>query len=243
MKHAEAGPGGQDASSGTSHSLLERARANDGDAWDRLVAIYGPLVYQWCQRWDLQDCDRADVFQQVFQAVASHIGRFRKERSGDTFRGWLRTITRNKIYDHLRKRQREPQGEGGTTACFRLGQFPAAMRPEFEEAELPESGRSESGPPGELGAARVDEAVSREAGIVEPDADEDQPAIRKAFRRALELIQAEFEPRTWKAFWEAAVEDRPAKDVAGELSMSPGAVRVAKSRVLQRLREELGDAE
>jgi DNA-directed RNA polymerase specialized sigma24 family protein len=34
---------------------------------------------------------------------------------------------------------------------------------------------------------------------------------------------------------------RTARDVAAELSMSPGAVRVAKSRVLQRLREELGD--
>jgi hypothetical protein len=29
--------------------------------------------------------------------------------------------------------------------------------------------------------------------------------------------------------------------VADELAMSPGAVRVAKSRVLHRLREELGD--
>jgi len=29
--------------------------------------------------------------------------------------------------------------------------------------------------------------------------------------------------------------------VAADLNMTPGAVRVAKSRVLQRLREELGD--
>ena len=33
----------------------------------------------------------------------------------------------------------------------------------------------------------------------------------------------------------------PAKDVADELRMQPGAVRVAKSRVLNRLRHELGD--
>ena len=31
------------------------------------------------------------------------------------------------------------------------------------------------------------------------------------------------------------------QDVADELGMTPGAVRVAKCRVLQRLREELGD--
>jgi RNA polymerase sigma-70 factor (ECF subfamily) len=38
------------------------------------------------------------------------------------------------------------------------------------------------------------------------------------------------------------VEGRTPRDVAAELAMTSGAVRVAKSRVLQRLREELGDA-
>lgn len=38
-----------------------------------------------------------------------------------------------------------------------------------------------------------------------------------------------------------AVEGKPATEVADELGMSPVAVRVSKSRVLQRLREALGD--
>jgi RNA polymerase sigma-70 factor (ECF subfamily) len=67
------------------------------------------------------------------------------------------------------------------------------------------------------------------------------PAERELFFRALELIRHEFEERTWQAFWRIAVEDRTPQDVADELSMTPGAVRVAKCRVLQRLREELGD--
>jgi RNA polymerase sigma-70 factor (ECF subfamily) len=54
-------------------------------------------------------------------------------------------------------------------------------------------------------------------------------------------VRGEFEPRTWQAFWKTAVDGRPVKDVADELGMSPGAVRVAKSRVLHRLRDELGD--
>ena len=64
---------------------------------------------------------------------------------------------------------------------------------------------------------------------------------RDLFARALDLIRGEFEERTWAAFWRTAVEGRAAKDVAAELTMSPGAVRVAKSRVLHRLRQELGD--
>jgi RNA polymerase sigma-70 factor (ECF subfamily) len=57
--------------------------------------------------------------------------------------------------------------------------------------------------------------------------------------RAYQLIQVEFQPRTWKAFWDSVVAGKSAAEVAGELGLSVGAVRVAKSRVLHRLREEL----
>lgn len=56
--------------------------------------------------------------------------------------------------------------------------------------------------------------------------------------RFLELVRAEFETRTWQAFWLTAVESRSAADVAQELGMSLGAVYVAKSRVLARIRQE-----
>src|SRR5262249_44271252 len=69
----------------------------------------------------------------------------------------------------------------------------------------------------------------------------DEEAEHGLFARALERIRGEFEPRTWAAFWHTAVEGRAPKDVAADLSMSPRAVRVGKSRVLPRLREELGD--
>jgi RNA polymerase sigma-70 factor (ECF subfamily) len=57
--------------------------------------------------------------------------------------------------------------------------------------------------------------------------------------RAAELIRADFQPTTWKAFWGCAVEGRPVAEVAGELGLAPNAVYQAKFRVLQRLREEL----
>jgi RNA polymerase sigma-70 factor (ECF subfamily) len=58
-------------------------------------------------------------------------------------------------------------------------------------------------------------------------------------RRALELMQAEFEPSTWKACWEFVVSGRSAAEVAAELGISVNAVYLAKGRVLRRLREEL----
>lgn len=57
--------------------------------------------------------------------------------------------------------------------------------------------------------------------------------------RALALMQADFQPATWKAFWEQVVVGRPAKEVAAELGMTVGAAYAAKFRVLDRLRQEL----
>jgi RNA polymerase sigma-70 factor (ECF subfamily) len=49
------------------------------------------------------------------------------------------------------------------------------------------------------------------------------------------------EERTWQAFWWAAVEGQAPADIATDLARSPAAVRKARSRVLCRLREEIGD--
>jgi RNA polymerase sigma-70 factor, ECF subfamily len=58
-------------------------------------------------------------------------------------------------------------------------------------------------------------------------------------KRALEIMKSDFHATTWKACWEYVVMDRPAAEVAAELGISVGAVYVAKSRVLNRLRQEL----
>jgi len=60
-------------------------------------------------------------------------------------------------------------------------------------------------------------------------------------RRVLELIRAEFEGRTWDAFWRTTVDEQPPADVAKDLQMSVAAVYTAKSRVLRRLRQVMGE--
>jgi RNA polymerase sigma-70 factor (ECF subfamily) len=58
-------------------------------------------------------------------------------------------------------------------------------------------------------------------------------------RQALAIMQAEFQPRTWKACWEFVVNDRPAAEVARELGLTENAVFIAKCRVIGRLKREL----
>jgi RNA polymerase sigma-70 factor, ECF subfamily len=60
------------------------------------------------------------------------------------------------------------------------------------------------------------------------------------YQRALRLVQHQVEGRTLTAFRRATVESRGTAQVAAELGITPNAVRLAKSHVLRRLREEMG---
>lgn len=110
--------------SSISASLLVRLRANDPEAWSLLVTLYGPEVYRWCRRAGLRAEDAEDVGQEVFRSVASNLARFRRERPGDSFRGWLYAISRNKIRDHLGRGGPRP-AVGGTEIRERLARVPA----------------------------------------------------------------------------------------------------------------------
>jgi len=98
-----------------------------------------------------------------------------------------------------------------------------------------------------VGGTDAQDAIARIAapvcaGETAPEAIEDEDSRRRLLcRRALVLICSQFEPRTFHAFWRIVVQDRSAAEVAAELSLSPNAVYIAKSRVLRRLREVLAE--
>lgn len=101
-----------------------------------LVELYAPLVNHWCRRSDLPPEDAADVFQEVFGSVAASIFSFQRDRPGDTFRGWLRTVTTNKIRDHFRRQQDKKEAEGGTGAQMCLAEIPDPCLEEDEPSEF-----------------------------------------------------------------------------------------------------------
>jgi RNA polymerase sigma-70 factor (ECF subfamily) len=187
----------------TSKTLLQRLRANDSEAWHVMVQLYTPLVQHWAIRGGVRGTDVEDVAQEVLQAAAMNMQNFRREQPGDSFRGWLRGITRNMVLQHFRRSDRHPRGSGGTDALVQLHEV-------------------------------ADSATSDE----DADPVEELDGLR---RRALELVRSEFEERTWRAFWMTVVEGRAPADIAEEMGVSPTAIRMAKSRVLRRLKETFGD--
>lgn len=112
-------------SSTTSISLLAAARGNDQVAWQQLCDVYTPLAYSWIRKARLQDSDAADLIQDIFRIVAENLNRFHHDQPGDTFRGWLWTITRNELRGWYRDRASRPdQAKGGTDVQMRLAEIP-----------------------------------------------------------------------------------------------------------------------
>ena len=107
----------------TRASLLVQIRdgANHA-AWQEFVKLYGPVVYGFARKRGLQDADAADLMQDVMRSVSSAIGRLDYDRNQGTFRGWLFTITRNKVFNFLSARRIRPQGSGDTTTNRLLDQ-------------------------------------------------------------------------------------------------------------------------
>ncbi len=196
--------GGQPAASAqeTPLSLLDRVRTNDAEAWRRLVELYRPLVVFWCTRSRIDPADAEDVTQGVLAAASAGLAGFRRDRPDDTFRGWLRVLTRNQVLLHIRRNRGRPRAEGGSDAWRNLQSLadPLAVEDSDEQAEV-----------GQL------------------------------YRRAVDQVRGEFEDRSWQAFWMTAIDGRAPDALVDVLGMTPAAIRKAKSRVLRRLKEEMGE--
>jgi RNA polymerase sigma-70 factor (ECF subfamily) len=89
------------------------------------------------------------------------------------------------------------------------------------------------------GLAQADAAALAEVPAPADDCWEKDDR-RYLVKRALDLMQADFQATTWKACWEVVALGRPAAEVAEELGLTVGAVHAARARVLARLRQELG---
>lgn len=185
----------------TRASLLVQLRdgGNHG-AWQEFMKLYGPIVYGFARKRGLQDADAADLMQEVMRSVSAAIGRLDYDRSQGTFRGWLFTITRNRVFNFLSARRLRPQASGDTSTNQLLDSHPV----ENDGADIWEV-----------------EYQRRLAAI------------------AMERVKKEFQESTWQAFWKTAVEGSSAADVSKQIGMSTGAIYVAKSRVLARLKEEV----
>ena len=67
----------------------------------------------------------------------------------------------------------------------------------------------------------------------------EQEYQRSVFQLAVSRIRDDFEESTWQAFWRTNVEEQSIREVAQSLEISEGAVYIARSRVLARLKQQV----
>lgn len=109
----------------TSPSLLIRLLDHeDAEAWATFDSIYRPALERLLTKWGLQAADRQEVIQETFAAVSKSLERYRPQGVNGSFRGWLAKITRNKMVDLLKAKQRLPQTAGGSEFQVWLAQCP-----------------------------------------------------------------------------------------------------------------------
>ena len=87
-------------------------------------------------------------------------------------------------------------------------------------------------------AAWLEQLEDPESGLSHQS---DEEHDRHVTQRLLELIRPGFEPTTWRAFERVAVDGVSASVAAAELGLSTNSVFIAKSRVLQKLRQVAGE--
>ena len=181
----------------TSETLLVKLRNEDGDGWQKLFAIYGPLIAFWCERCGVSGADAEDTRQEVFKSLHRSISTFRRDEESQSFRAWLWTITRNQIVSDSRKKREV--AIGGTAAVALANNLP-----EKEPLEI------SSAYPQKLTIQRILQVVSQDfevqtqkafyrtvidelpASEVAEEMNMTPAAVRKAKSRVLNRLRSEF---------------------------------------------------
>jgi RNA polymerase sigma factor (sigma-70 family) len=92
----------------TSVTLLVKLRDDPTNqaVWQEFVRRYRPLIYGFCLSWHLQPADAEDITQAVLTRLVNKMRDFRYDPA-QSFRGWLKTVTRHVLANELAKRRRE----------------------------------------------------------------------------------------------------------------------------------------
>ncbi len=83
--------------------ILESYRNEDGSFLKNVIDSYTNILYNFIRRFGFNNEEAEDILQDVFIKVWKHVDNFDEEKS--SFKTWIFTITKNSIYDALRKKK------------------------------------------------------------------------------------------------------------------------------------------
>ena len=200
----------------TRQSLLSRLKDwGDQDSWRVFFDTYWKLVYSTSIKAGLTDAEAQDAVQETVISVMKSMPNFQYDPAKGSFKSWLLRLTKWRIADQLRKRQRgiEQQWSGpGASSGTATG----------DEA------------PGEP----VDVEHLLKPGT-ELDAIWDEEWEKNLMDAALERVKRKVAPEHYQIFYLHSVKSMPAGDIAQLLGASMAKVYVVRHRVARMVRREV----
>jgi RNA polymerase sigma-70 factor (ECF subfamily) len=97
--------------------------------------------------------------------------------------------------------------------------------------------------PAGSGDTGIRQLIEQQPEPIDDDALWEEEYQRQRLDWAAQQVCGKVQKATWQAFWQTAVEGKSAEEVAVALKMSVGAVYIAKSRVIARLRKQIEEQE
>jgi len=99
----------------TRQSLLSRLKDwNDQESWKAFFDTYWRLIYNAAVKAGLTDAEAQDVVQETVISVLKSMPTFEYEAEKGSFKTWLLRLTRWRVLDQLRKRQRDIEPKAAT---------------------------------------------------------------------------------------------------------------------------------
>lgn len=199
----------------TRMSLIERlADWEDQRTWDEFYQTYWRLIFSVSTKSGLSHDEAFDVVQETVLSVAKQWKKGQKyDPAKGSFKTWLMNITRWRIADQFRKKQRNP----------------AAMN---------QSG----GTPGGDGDMRNTATIERLAGEDGEDVLEqmwENEWRTNLSEVAIERVKKLVSPKQFQIFHAYVIKDWDVKRVKEELGVSPSQVYLAKHRVGGLIKKEI----
>ncbi len=199
----------------TRESLLSRLKDwRDDASWQEFFDTYWRLIYGVARKAGLSDAEAQDIVQETVFSVARKIEGFRYDPKVCSFKTWMLNLTRWRIINQFKRRERENAGQ--TPRLSGSGGMPD--RPSDRTDAL--------------------ERIADPAGC-DLDAIWDAEWEKNLLAAALERVKRQVAPEQFQIFDLACLEGWPVRKVTQTLGVSAGRVYLAKHRVGRLLRREI----
>lgn len=195
----------------TRQSLLSRLKnLGDDESWRTFFETYWRLIYNTAIKAGLNDAEAQDTVQETVISVLKAMPEFKYRQNNQSFKSWLLRLTRWRIGDQIRKREKVESLES-----------PKPKDPTLAEV-----------------ATETTEGLADPASI-DLDASWEADWEQNLMDAAVERTKAIVDPKTYQIFDLCVFKEWPVSRVAQALKINPARVYLAKHRVGKLIKKQV----